>query len=197
MQSYGHTDPLILAHRGGAGEAPENTLEAFQHAVDIDITHLETDVRASINGTLYLAHGATSLLPNQPLDLTPDKQRLTLAKLFDTFPEKCFTIDPKHDLAVEPLARLIVERNMQDQVCIGSSFDARTKRIVALIKKLSGKQPYTALVSAWDLVCLLTKIRDPNTIHAAYIHVPAKLINKSTIKTAHAWDLKVVAWVLN
>ena len=35
--------PLILAHRGGGAEAPENTPEAFQALRDIQVFHVETD----------------------------------------------------------------------------------------------------------------------------------------------------------
>jgi glycerophosphoryl diester phosphodiesterase len=68
MKRYQDTPgPLILTHRGGAGEAPENTRAAFRHALDVDLTHLETDVRIAAGGTLYLVHNATSLLPDRPL----------------------------------------------------------------------------------------------------------------------------------
>ena len=125
-------EPLILAHRGGAGEAPENSLQAFQSAVDAGLTHLETDVRVSAEGTLYLHHGASSLIPNQPYKFKGAHEPPTLPQLFDAFPDCLFAIDPKHDLAIEPLARLIADRELADRICIGSSFEARTERTAAL-----------------------------------------------------------------
>lgn len=52
--------PLAFAHRGGAEEFPENTLEAYYHAVQLypDMV-LETDVRLTKDGVLILLHDDT------------------------------------------------------------------------------------------------------------------------------------------
>lgn len=52
--------PLLVAHRGGAALAPENTLEAFRLAVErwrADM--LEMDVRLSRDGEVMVVHDAT------------------------------------------------------------------------------------------------------------------------------------------
>ncbi len=52
--------PLLVAHRGGAGLAPENTLEAFRAAVEewrADM--LEMDVRLTRDGEVVVIHDAT------------------------------------------------------------------------------------------------------------------------------------------
>jgi glycerophosphoryl diester phosphodiesterase len=51
--------PHVFAHRGGAGLRPENTLEAFRHAMALGYRHLETDVRMTRDGALVLFHDAT------------------------------------------------------------------------------------------------------------------------------------------
>src|SRR4051794_28174912 len=48
--------PRILAHRGFAREAPENSLEAFRAALGAGAPHLETDVRATSDGVPVLVH---------------------------------------------------------------------------------------------------------------------------------------------
>lgn len=46
----------IVGHRGAAGHAPENTLLAFQTAIDIGCDRVELDVRTSKDGTVVVFH---------------------------------------------------------------------------------------------------------------------------------------------
>jgi glycerophosphoryl diester phosphodiesterase len=48
--------PQVIAHRGGRLEAPENTMAAFQRGLADGSQVLETDVRKSADGTLWLTH---------------------------------------------------------------------------------------------------------------------------------------------
>ncbi|HJO32647.1 MAG TPA: glycerophosphodiester phosphodiesterase [Anaerolineales bacterium] len=52
-----HTE--IIAHRGGAGLWPENTLYAFEHAAAMGIDMLEMDVRSSADDVLVLMHDSS------------------------------------------------------------------------------------------------------------------------------------------
>ena len=51
--------PLVFAHRGGAGLAPENTLAAFDQGVASGADGLELDVRLSRDGVLVVHHDRT------------------------------------------------------------------------------------------------------------------------------------------
>jgi glycerophosphoryl diester phosphodiesterase len=51
--------PLVMAHRGGAGLWPENTLLAFEGAGDVGGSVMETDVRSPADGVLVVLHDAT------------------------------------------------------------------------------------------------------------------------------------------
>jgi glycerophosphoryl diester phosphodiesterase len=51
--------PLVIAHRGGAGLWPENTLYAFEKATDLGVDVIEIDVRSTSDGTLVVMHDAT------------------------------------------------------------------------------------------------------------------------------------------
>jgi glycerophosphoryl diester phosphodiesterase len=48
--------PLAIAHRGGAGLRPENTLAAFEHAIALGVDAVECDVRLSRDGVPVLIH---------------------------------------------------------------------------------------------------------------------------------------------
>lgn len=51
--------PLVFAHRGGAGLAPENSLQAFEQAVALHADGVELDVRASRDGFVVVHHDHT------------------------------------------------------------------------------------------------------------------------------------------
>src|SRR5262245_59903344 len=48
--------PLIIAHRGGARETTENTIEGFQRAGKIGADGIETDIRLTRDGVVVIYH---------------------------------------------------------------------------------------------------------------------------------------------
>lgn len=51
--------PWVVAHRGGAAEAPENTLAAVRHALAVGVEAVEVDVRLTADGVPVCLHDAT------------------------------------------------------------------------------------------------------------------------------------------
>src|SRR5829696_5003203 len=116
--------PLAIAHRGGAGLWPENTLYAFERAAALGVDVIETDVRATADGELVVIHdegverttdgmdrvGSLTLAELKRLDaayrFSPDGGRSfplrgsgvsvpTLREVFAALPHMRFNIEPK------------------------------------------------------------------------------------------------------
>lgn len=51
--------PLIIAHRGASGLVPENTLIAFEKAIEIGVDRIEMDLRQTIDGEVIVLHDKT------------------------------------------------------------------------------------------------------------------------------------------
>ena len=51
--------PLVMAHRGGAGLWPENTMYGFERAVDLGVDVLETELHSTADNFLVLMHDST------------------------------------------------------------------------------------------------------------------------------------------
>ncbi len=135
--------PLAFAHRGGASEAPENTLPAFERSVQLGYTYLETDVHVTADGVLVAFHdtdlsrtcgrpGIITELPwsdvstarvdgREPIPLMED--------LFEAFPDARFNIDCKSNAAVGALVALINRTNCGQRICISAFDDRRLRRL--------------------------------------------------------------------
>ena len=153
--------PVAIAHRGGAGEAPENTPEAFGAAVALGYRYLETDAHVSRDGVVVAFHdprlddrtdrtaaiAALTVAEVQAADagcvFSADGGRsfpfrgrgvriLRLEELLLRWPEARVNIDPKADACVEPLVALIDRVDAWDRVGIGSFSDRRLDRIRTL-----------------------------------------------------------------
>jgi len=70
--------PLVVAHRGASAEQPENTLRAFEAAVDLGADAVEFDVRMSADGHAVVVHDPTVDRTTEGHGLVRD---LTLAEL--------------------------------------------------------------------------------------------------------------------
>ena len=51
--------PLVIAHRGAAGEAPENTSKAFTMGVEQGCDGIELDVHMTKDGEIVVIHDGT------------------------------------------------------------------------------------------------------------------------------------------
>jgi glycerophosphoryl diester phosphodiesterase len=138
-----HPGPLAFAHRGGAGDWPENTMPAFEGAVALGYRYVETDAHVTADGICLAFHdehldrvtdrtGVIAELPyrevrqarvdgREPIPLMED--------LLASFPDLRVNIDPKHDGAVDALAAVIERTGAVGRVCIGSFSDARITRM--------------------------------------------------------------------
>ncbi len=127
--------PRILAHRGLALHAPENSLEAFAAALAAGATHLETDARASADGYAVLVHDAALPDGRDVGSLPRDELRsaapgvCTLADALAAFPTACFNIDVKAAPAVAAVARVVRDARATQRVLL-TSFSARRRRAV-------------------------------------------------------------------
>jgi glycerophosphoryl diester phosphodiesterase len=138
----------LYAHRGAAAERPENTMPAFQRAVEIGVDALEMDVHVTRDNQLIVAHDPTAartagaLLAWADLDLA-DVRRLdagwgfvaadgtrpfagkairvpTFAEVLDAFPAMRINVDLKAERAVGLMLELIRARRADDRVTLAS-----------------------------------------------------------------------------
>lgn len=59
FENFDDDDFVILAHQGGDGEFPSNTLFAFQSATDLGVDVLELDIHSSADDVLVVIHDDT------------------------------------------------------------------------------------------------------------------------------------------
>ncbi len=138
-----HDGFIAVAHRGGAGPWPENSMRAFEGAIDLGYRYIETDVHVTRDGVLLAFHddildrATDGKGPIAALDYHSVKSvRIDgaepipqLADILSSWPNVKVNIDPKHDAAVDPLCDLLLQMNAVDRVCIGSFSDKRLKHV--------------------------------------------------------------------
>ena len=206
--------PLPFAHRGGASEAPENTMPAFEQAVQLGYRYLETDVHVTADGTLIAFHddrldrvtdrtGVIAELPwsevqrarvdgREPIPL--------LADLLTAWPDIRVNIDPKHDAAVEPLAEVILQTGAVDRVCVAAFSDRRTARVQSIVGPAlctgMGPRQVAQLVAASRGMPGGKRLRSPCAqVPTNQGRVP--LVTERFVSAAHRLSVQVHVWTID
>lgn len=125
------TAPLAVAHRGGAGLAAENTLDAFGLSYALGVRYLETDVRVTADGACVAFHDAALRRVTGRRGMVRGATRRELAgfgvptldEVLVAFPDACFTVDVKEGAAVAPLARTLRATSAAHRVCVAGAWD--------------------------------------------------------------------------
>jgi glycerophosphoryl diester phosphodiesterase len=207
-----HPGPIPFAHRGGAGEHPENTLKAFQAAVDLGYRYLETDVHATADGVLVAFHDDTldrvtnhqgrirdlpwSVVRDARIDGEPIP---LLEDLLGAFPEARLNVDAKHDTSVEPLVEVLKRTNALDRVCIAAFSDRRLARI----RGLTAQRVCTAAGPREIGQLRVGSFGYPSgTIGAACVQIPPSiagraLLDRRLVDAAHRRGLGLHVWTID
>jgi glycerophosphoryl diester phosphodiesterase len=201
--------PIAFAHRGGASDNPENTMPAFQHAVDLGYTYLETDVHVTSDGVLVAFHdaelsrtcgrpGTINSLPwsevsqarvdgREPIPLLED--------LLGAFPEARVNIDCKANTALPGLVATLRRLDCLDRICLGSFSDQRLRRL----RQVFGDRLCSSFGPV-QMASLRSGARVPFGGDIAQVPVnvgPVKVVTSGTVARAHRRGYQVHVWTIN
>ncbi|MBE9537937.1 MAG: glycerophosphodiester phosphodiesterase [Proteobacteria bacterium] len=202
---------LIIAHRGAAGAAPENTMAAVRRAIADGADWVEIDVQESRDGHVVVFHDSDFMkLSGNPLkiwdgDLADIQQQdigswfgpefageqvPTLAQVLEeTRGRAGLMIELKyygHDQQLEQRVVDIVESaGMADEVSIMSL-------------KLQGVQKLQALRPDWKVGLLAaTAVGDLAKVDVDFLAVSARMATTRFIRRVHASGKRVLVWTVN
>ena len=212
--------PRIFAHRGLAEplNLDENTIPAFQAAIDHGATHLESDTQATSDGHAVLFHdsdlkrvaGIDALVSE--LTLTEVREiRLanggsipTLFEALTHFPTAFFNLDIKTKLAIEPTIQAIEDAKAHNRVLV-SSFSNPTRK--SALKKFSQPVATSASASvalaAWASHTLLFGLGFRSIVSEVdALQVPVRLgivnfSNSAFIKRVQRHKTEIHFWTIN
>ena len=138
----------VLAHRGFTPPA-ENTLEAFQRALDAGADYLETDVRVTLDGHAVLCHDETlqriAGIDRKVSEMSLEEIKqirpfetgtiISLAEALQLLPKARFNIDIKESLAIVPTVSAIEENAAHDRVLVSSFSNSRRRQALKLLSR--------------------------------------------------------------
>lgn len=173
--------PLAFAHRGGSKLWPENTLVAFQGAIDLGFRYIETDVHLSRDGVVVVHHDARLDRTTNATGLVRDRtfaelQRIDAGYHFTTdgrtFPyrgqgvtipsfEQALELHPdvrfnvelkqKHPDMAAAFLEIIERRKLHDRVLVAAADDAVGRAFDAVSSGRVARSPGTRGVLAFWL----------------------------------------------
>jgi glycerophosphoryl diester phosphodiesterase len=208
-----HNGILAFAHRGGALEAPENTMKAFSYAVSLGYAYLETDAYATRDGVLVSFHDDRLDRVTDARGMIADldyaeisKARIggqepipLLEEVLTAWPAVKVNIDAKHDAAVAPLIELLRRLKALDRVCIGSFSDAR----IARVRKAFGPEVCTSMGPREVARFWLAKRGIPvgrfgaNCAQIPVKQGPARLVDAAAVRAAKRLGLQIHVWTID
>jgi len=207
----------VLAHRGLAVGAPENTLLAFARALAAGATHLETDVHASADGVAILSHDPDlfrltgrrvridQLTASElaRIDLGESQTFATLAAALEAFPEARFNIDIKAAAAAVPAIEAIRDARAERRVLIGSFSNARRRAVVrrlpGVVTSVSSRG---AVIATWAGALGLRRVvrlalRDVQAVQLPVRVLGVRTTSRRVMAAFHSAGVEVHIWTIN
>jgi glycerophosphoryl diester phosphodiesterase len=204
-------DVVVIAHRGAAGRAPENTLASVAAAIEDGADFVEIDVQETLDGRVIVIHDADFMrVGNNPLrvwDGTFEEIRQidigswfgpafvgqhppTLEEVLEMCRDKAHVvIELKyygHDQQLEQrVVNIVEDAGMADQI-----------EVMSL--KAEAVQTMKSLRPRWKVGLLTAKaVGDLTTTESDFLAVHSGIATNAFVRRAHAAGKDVYAWTVN
>lgn len=205
-----------LAHRGFSRDGLENSMRAFQAAVDLGFRFVETDAHGTADGVAVALHDAA-------LDRTTDRQGLVadlpwsqvreariggvepvplLEDLLGTWPELRVNIDVKAVSGIEPIATAIERTGAHDRVCVASFSVARREATVARLSRPVATSAGTGEAAPFFAAGITGRGVGRTLRRVDALQIPARvqgarILTRAHVSAAHRAGKQVHVWTVN
>ncbi len=214
------SQPLVIAHRGSSAYAPENTLAAFECAVEQEADAIELDVDFTRDGHAIVMHDATIDRTTDGhghvADLTLEEIRQVDAGSWKAAEFKGERVPLLEEVFEAVGQRLLIDVEIKGMALLGSGLEAK---VAALIDKY--KLIDRVLLSSFNplalrrvkqvnprLACALIYAPDmPTFLRDAWLaplipglnarHPHYSQVNRAVVDKFHAQGLVVNTWTIN
>jgi glycerophosphoryl diester phosphodiesterase len=202
---------FTIAHRGGSRLRPENTMAAFDHAVELGVDAIELDVHLSRDGHAVVIHDPTlqrtTTGTGAVADCTADELARfnvpTLKSVLERHREIPFMIELKQDspVMVRSVTKAVDEAHAVERVSFGSfSLSALT------LLRATGRVLTSASVPEVTSALVRSKffMRPPRNRSYQLFQVPeivpttgSRVVSPRFVRLARAAGLPVQVWVVD
>lgn len=221
-KSYKNNQIIVVAHRGAAGYAPENTMAAFYKAKELKADYIELDIQITKDGEIVVIH-------DQKVDRTTngvgevkeftyhDLTKLDAGEWFHTkfkgekiptlkqvisefYGQMGILIEIKHPTlypGIEQklatlLNEIVGEDNLSESQIIVQSFDFE---LLQRLNQISSNIPLGLLVKYRVQGISTAQLKDWTSI-VQYINPNKALITKKLVKKIHSYKVKVIPYTV-
>ena len=208
------TDPNarpIVAHRGASGEAPENTLLAFERGLELGADAFECDVRLSSDGIPVVIHdqtldrttdgtGAVNNLTAKDLallDAGSGQGISSVEQVLESFAEIPIIIEVKEIPAARPLAEVIRRHGAKDRVLVGSFLHAALGCFEEFGISRCASQRQTAAFWAGSRLRVALGASAYTALSVPVYHRGVRVADQAFVRTATRRGLPVHVWTVN
>jgi glycerophosphoryl diester phosphodiesterase len=204
-------DVAVIAHRGAAGAAPENTMASFQRAIVDKADWIELDVQENADDVVVVVHDNDFMKVAQSdlkvWDATNEKLRdLDIGGWYapEYSNQRVPTLHQALELAKDKLGVVIElkyyghDRNLESRVVDIVEQTGMESDIMIMSLKIDGLRKAAALRPTWTRGLLNTaSIGDLTRLDLDFLALNSMAASPTMIKRAHKQGMKVYVWTIN
>jgi glycerophosphoryl diester phosphodiesterase len=202
---------LVIAHRGAAAHAPENTMASVRRALDDGADMVEIDVQESADGVVVVFHDSDFMkTAGRPLKVweaaSADLERLDVGSWFDpAFADE--RVPTLEQVLIEARGRAAVnielkyygrDRALEQRVVEIVERTGMSDAVVVMSLKYDGIRAMRSVRPSWTYGLLTTvSLGNATASDVSFLAVNATTASRRFIRRAHAAGKDVYVWTVN